>query len=117
MQRKFVDFTKARPAIAAGVLFAALGLAPATLPAAQAPTAQVRIKDLDLATPKGQRAFEQRLKAAVYQVCVRPNSLLPETREVLQGIHTCQARARADAQRQLLAHGIQLPPIRSVQRD
>jgi UrcA family protein len=117
MQRKFFDISKARPAVAAGVLFAALGLAPVTLPAAQSPTAQVRIKDLDLATPRGQRVFEQRLTAAVYQVCVRPNASLPGTREVQQGIHACQARARADAQRQLLAHGIQLPAARSVRRD
>lgn len=116
MQRKFIVINMVRSAIATGVMSAALGLAPATLSAAQVPTEHVRIKDLDLATPKGQRAFEQRLEAALYQVCVRPNSMLPGTRQVQQGIHTCQARARADAQRQLLAHGIQLPAIRSVQR-
>jgi UrcA family protein len=116
MQLKFSDIGKARPA-AAGVMIALLGIAPATLPAAQPPTQRVQVADLDLATPRGQRVFEQRLKAAVYQVCVRPNSLLPETREVQQGIHACQARARADAQRQLLAHGIQLPAQRTVRRD
>jgi UrcA family protein len=117
MQRKVIDMRKVRPAVAAGVLFAALGFAPVTLPAAQAPTEHVRITDLDLATPRGQHVFEQRLTAAVYQVCVRPNSLLPETRQVLQGIHACQARARADAQRQLQTHGIQLPAVRSARRD
>ena len=117
MQRKIIDTRKARPAVAAGVLFAALGFAPVTLPAAQVPTEHVQIKDLDLATPRGQHLFEQRLTAAVYQVCVRPNSLLPETRQVLQGIHACQARARADAQRQLLAHGIQVSATRSARRD
>jgi UrcA family protein len=117
MQRKFFDISRARQAVAAGVLFAALGLAPVMVPAAQAPTAQVRIKDLDLATSKGQRVFEQRLNAAVYQVCVRPNSQLLGTRQVQQGIHACQARARADAQRQLLAHGIQLPALRSARSD
>ena len=117
MHHNLIAIRKDRTALAAGVLFAALGFAPVTLPAAQVPTEHVQIKDLDLATPKGQHLFEQRLTAAVYQVCVRPNSLLPETRQVLQGIHACQARARADAQRQLLAHGIQLPALRAAQRD
>ena len=117
MQRNLIDVRKGRPTMAGGVLFAVLGLTPVTLPAAQVPTEQVRITDLDLATPAGQQVFERRLKAAVDRVCVRPNSQLPQTRKVQQGIQRCQVTARADARKQLLAHGIAFPALRLARRD
>jgi UrcA family protein len=116
MQFKYIDIGKARPA-AAGVMIAFLGIAPVTLSAAQPPTQQVRVSDLDLATPKGQRAFEQRLRTAVDRVCVRPNVQLPQTRKVEQLIQACQTTARTDVRQQLLAHGIQVPGLRSARRD
>ena len=95
--------------VVAGLLIAAMGLAaPAVVSAAQPPTEKVRISDLDLATAKGQQAFERRLQVALDRVCERPNDSLPQTSAVQQRVDACKAGARSGAMHQLQTHGVQL---------
>jgi UrcA family protein len=92
-----------------GMLVAA-ALALSSLPAvaAQPPTVNVPISDLDLSTARGQQALERRLKAAIARVCIRPNEQLPRTIAVQQRVHACMASARDGALLQLQVHGIQV---------
>ncbi len=103
---------------AAGLtLLAALSLVNSTpAHAARIPLQRVHVADLDLATPGGQRALEQRIERAINAVCVQPNRDLPRTRQVVGGIDACRSAALASARRQLADLGIR-PDVRAVHRN
>ncbi|GIX20895.1 MAG: hypothetical protein KatS3mg120_2571 [Erythrobacter sp.] len=86
---------------------AAAGLAAAAFTPAQAgQMEQMRVTvsadDLNLATPAGQRALDQRVEKAVRQVC-RVTSLTTGSRILSQEVKTCLAKARAEARQQVAA--------------
>lgn len=86
---------------------AAAGLAAAAFTPAQAgQMEQMRVTvsadDLNLATPAGQRALDQRVEKAVRQVC-RVTSLTTGSRILSQEVKTCLAKARAEAREQVAA--------------
>jgi|JI102314A1RNA_FD_contig_31_7781676_length_413_multi_2_in_0_out_0_1 UrcA family protein len=101
---------------AAGLtLFAAFSLVAApAVRAAQIPLQRVQVGDLDLATPRGQRQLDKRIDAAIHAVCVAPNSGLPRSRVVVEGIDACRAAARASVRHQLADLGIR-PGVRAAQ--
>lgn len=86
---------------------AAAGLAAAAFTPAQAgQMEQMRVtvsaEDLNLATPAGQRALDQRVEKAVRQVC-RVTSPTTGSRILSQEVKTCLAKARAEARQQVAA--------------
>jgi UrcA family protein len=86
---------------------AAAGLAAAAFTPAQAGQMEqmrltVSAADLNLATPAGQRALDQRVEKAVRQVC-RVTSLTTGSRILSQEVKTCLAKARAEARQQVAA--------------
>ncbi|WP_169447837.1 UrcA family protein [Erythrobacter cryptus] len=86
---------------------AAAGLAAAAFTPAQAgQMEQMRVTvsadDLNLATPAGQRALDQRVEKAVRQVG-RVTSLTTGSRILSQEVKTCLAKARAEARQQVAA--------------
>lgn len=94
----------------------ALGVSQATLVEAAQPIRQtVKISDLDLSTASGQLKLDRRVKIAVYKACVKPNSSLPRTDEVLRGIEECKASARDSVQQQLVRLGLE-PGVRAAKR-
>lgn len=102
--------------VAAGLtVFAAFFLvASPAVHAAQIPLQRVQVGDLDLATPKGHRTLGRRIDAAINAVCVKPNSELPRTRAVVEGIDACRAAALVSVRHQLADLGIR-PDVRAVQ--
>lgn len=103
-------FTAATLTLLAAVSLVASPAARAT----EIPLQRVQVGDLDLATPKGQRALDRRIEAAIEAVCVQPNRQLPRSRVVVDGIASCQAAALASVKRQLADLGVR-PEIRAVQ--
>jgi UrcA family protein len=81
-------------------VLAALTAAVAAPAAAEAPSVTVRFGDLDLATPAGKAALDERIEAAVNKVCS------PLKRRELWGTwaaEECRALTLADAMEQLAA--------------
>lgn len=73
------------------------------LPAsAQAPTRVVRFDDLNLASAQGRAVFDRRVQAAIVDVCGDPGSQDLQL-SIIQ--KTCQRKARAAADAQMLAIG------------
>lgn len=106
-----------RSATALLQIAAVLSLAiPVSLPAAQLPTAHVKVGDLDLSTPQGQRILQRRIAVAIDQVCVAPNAGMPLSRQAVRGINDCKAKANASAQQQL-ARLAALTDTRTAQRN
>lgn len=97
--------TLANLMIAAGLSAALVTPALADNPfedAAPRPTFTVRTADLDLATEAGQRKLDNRVEAAIRQVC-RQTSPRTGTRILDQNVQECKARARAEAKSQVAA--------------
>lgn len=89
------------------IALATLGLAGAAITPAAATemermTVTVSYADLNLASPEGQRALDQRLEKAARTVC-RVNALTTGSRILNQEVHECLAKARADSKQQLAA--------------
>ncbi|MCX9146902.1 UrcA family protein [Erythrobacter sp. WG] len=62
----------------------------------------VSYRDLDLATAKGQKLFDQRVERAVRQVC-RTTNPSTGTRLMSQDALACLAKARSDAKQKMAA--------------
>jgi UrcA family protein len=109
MLRNTIFAREPRVAVAGLLIATMLGFsAPTLLSASEFPKERVQVSDLDLATPKGQQEFERRLEVAIGHLCAAPASRLPPLPIAQHSIDACRATARADAQRQLQAHGIQV---------
>ena len=109
MLRNIIFAREPRVAVAGLLIATMFGFsAPTLLSASEFPKERVQVSDLDLATPKGQHELERRLEVAIGHLCAAPDSHLPPLPIVQERIDACRATARADAQRQLQAHGVQV---------
>jgi len=79
---------------------AGAGITPALAGEAERMTISVSTADIDLATAKGQKTLDQRLKRAVRNVC-RTASANTGTRVPSQDALACLAKARADVKQQV----------------
>jgi UrcA family protein len=95
-----------RPRLAAVgfMAVAACAFTPA-LPAAELPSVRVRISDLDLTTPRGQRSLQRRVNAAIADVCVPQSSVLLRNARSRRDIRECTDHARRNVQQQLEQRG------------
>lgn len=80
---------------------AAIAVSPPAIAFDPAPTAIVRVGDLDLATVTGQHVLARRIGAALEQVC-GSYANAPDPVDQMR-IGACRSRALGDAQRQIAA--------------
>lgn len=92
---------------------AALAFIP-PLPAAELPSVRVRISDLDLTTPQGQRSLQRRVSAAIADVCVPHASVLLRNARSRKEVRECTSQARQSVQQQLQRHG--MPRLTAFER-
>jgi UrcA family protein len=102
----FMEARKNRHAgILATLLVAGVGLVAAPRsPATEVLHERVRIADLDLASPAGEREFERRVRAAIKRVCEAPHGVA--ARSSTGAVRACRSKALDGVHQQLRAHGI-----------
>lgn len=97
-------------AAAATLLNLGVALVPTMAHADELPTERVRISDLDLASPEGQRTLELRVRAAIEKVCSPPKAEPVEKLRSRVKLEKCREQARASVASQLAAGSLAANP-------